>query len=196
MGGDEDVLFYAAPSLMSRADMRRAWKERPVSTFFSTGLGIGMLPLAPGTWGSLEGGLLAAGCVSLFQRAAVRPGSAGLSPIQDFCLIVGVAIAIFIFGIVVSSRTEAMTAHDPGQVVIDEVVGQMIACAPLARWGAPIPWGLWLVSFLLFRLFDVWKPGPIRRIQDLPGGWGIMADDVAAGIVAGALTFGIGMLWR
>jgi phosphatidylglycerophosphatase A len=195
MGGDEDILFYAALPLMSRADMRRAWKERPISTFVSTGLGIGMLPVAPGTWGSVEGWLIAAGFVSFFQPAG-GPGRFALSPSADGALIVGAAIAIGILGIAVSARTEALAAHDPGPVVIDEVVGQMIACAPLARWGAPIPLRLWIVSFVLFRLFDVWKPGPIRRLQDLPGGWGIMADDVAAGIVAGALTFGIGLLWR
>jgi len=195
MGGDEDVLFYVALPLMSRADMRRAWRERPVSTFFSTGLGIGMLPIAPGTWGSLEGWLVAAGFVSVFQGVGVS-GRAVLSPLGDFGLIFCASAALGILGIAVSTRTEALTAHDPGPVVIDEVVGQMIACAPLARWAAPIPVRLWIVSFVLFRLFDVWKPGPIRRLQELPGGWGIMADDVAAGVVAGALTFGIGLLWR
>jgi phosphatidylglycerophosphatase A len=155
-----------------------------------------MIPFAPGTWGSLEGLLIAAGFVSFFQYDAATPGRAGLSPLQDFCLIAGIAVAVCVLGIVVSNRTEAVTAHDPGQVVIDEVVGQLIACAPLTRWGTPIPIPLWIVSFLLFRLFDVWKPGPIRRIQDLPGGWGIMADDVAAGVVAGALTFGLGIVWR
>jgi len=166
-----------------------------MSTFVSTGFGIGMLPVAPGTWGSIEGGLLAAGGVVAFQSAGAS-GRAVLSPLGDFGLILGAAVVLGILGITVSGRTEAVVAHDPGPVVIDEVVGQMIACAPLVRWGAPIPVRLWIVSFLLFRLFDVWKPGPIRRLQDLPGGWGIMADDVAAGIVAGALTFGIGLLWR
>jgi phosphatidylglycerophosphatase A len=155
-----------------------------------------MIPFAPGTWGSLEGWLLAAGAVTFFQGGAFVPGRIRLAPLQDFSLIAGAAIVLGILGIVVSSRTESLAAHDPGPVVIDEVVGQMIACAPLARWGAPIPIRLWIVAFLLFRLFDVWKPGPIRKIQDLPGGWGIMADDVAAGVVAGALTLGIGMAWR
>jgi phosphatidylglycerophosphatase A len=176
--------------------MRRAWKERPFSTFFSTGLGIGMIPVAPGTWGSLEGLLLAAGAVVFFQGGALVPGRIRLSSPQDFLLIAGAAAALALFGVVVSKRTEAVTARDPGQVVIDEVVGQMIACAPLTRWGAPIPIRLWVAAFVLFRLFDVWKPGPIRKIQDLPGGWGIMADDVAAGVAAGALTFGIGIVWR
>ena len=196
MGGDEDVFFYAALPLMSRADMRRAWKERPVSTFFSTGLGIGMIPIAPGTWGSLEGWLIASGAVAFFQGGAAAPGRIRLAPVQDFWLIAGAAVVLGTFGILVSSRTESVAVHDPGPVVIDEVVGQMIACAPLTHWGCPIPLRLWIVAFLLFRLFDVWKPGPIRRLQELPGGLGIMADDVAAGVVAGALTFGIGAVWR
>ena len=155
-----------------------------------------MIPFAPGTWGSLEGWLLAAGAVVFFQGGAVVPGRIRLAPLQDFSLIAGAAIVLGILGVVVSSRTESVAAHDPGPVVIDEVVGQMIACAALTRWGAPIPIRLWIVSFLLFRLFDVWKPGPIRKIQAFPGGWGIMADDVAAGVLAGALTFGIGFVWR
>jgi phosphatidylglycerophosphatase A len=163
-----------------------------MSTLFATGLGIGMIPLAPGTWGSVEGWFLAAWFVTVFQYDVIDPSHPRLAPLAAFCAILGIAATVAILGVFVSTRAEEVSVPDPGPVVIDEVVGQLIACAPLARWGCPIRLPLWITSFLLFRLFDVWKPGPIRKLQDLPGGWGIMADDVAAGILAGAITYGIG----
>ena len=70
--------------------------------------------------------------------------------------------------------------EDPGFVVVDEVLGQWIALAGLARWGAI---GV-SAAFLLFRLFDIWKPFPVRQLERLPGGIGINADDALAGIYA------------
>jgi phosphatidylglycerophosphatase A len=97
-------------------------------------------------------------------------------------LLVGLA------GVPVSTRTaRALRSKDPGCIVIDEIAGQFLACAavPLFRYPSPgVEAAAWLASFFLFRLFDVWKPGPIERIQDLPEGWGIVADDVAAGLLA------------
>ncbi|HET9793733.1 MAG TPA: phosphatidylglycerophosphatase A [Thermoanaerobaculia bacterium] len=179
---------------MSRASLRRAWKERRISTLLATGFGIGMIPFAPGTWGSLEG--LAVGFVGLAVFAPRLSPSGGMI----FSCIVGAAIAAA--GVVVSSRTEALAdARDPGAIVIDEVAGQILAFAPASFMMAGLasgrtPW--WIVfgaPFLLFRLFDIWKPGLIGRLQDLPGGWGIVADDVAAGILAGAITYGIARVW-
>jgi len=166
--------------------MRRAWKERPVSTLLATGLGIGMIPLAPGTWGSVEGLAIAA----LLARAAPAGGDSGA------VLVLAGAVLVLIAGTAASGRAEAVSeARDPGSIVVDEIAGQMIACTPCVLLGVERLW-LWVISFLLFRLFDIWKPGPIRKLQDFPGGWGIMADDVAAGIAAGAITFAIGALWR
>jgi len=194
MGADEDALFYASPRLMSRADMSRAWKERPISTFLATGCGIGMIPFAPGTWGSAEG--LGLGFLAL---RVLWPAA---SPAAGFLISCIVGLVVGALGVVVGTPVEALAGvRDPGPIVIDEVAGQILAFAPasLLRPGLAsgvIPW--WLVfgaSFLLFRLFDIWKPGPIRKLQRLPGGWGIVADDVAAGIVAGAITYGIGRAW-
>jgi len=173
--------------------MRRAWRERPVSTLFATGLGIGMIPIAPGTWGSLEGlgiGFLVAGALPL-------------SPAGGFVVSCIVGLGIGAAAVVVSGAVEALAdAPDPGPIVIDEVAGQIVAFAPasfflpdLARGAIP-GWVFFGAPFLLFRLFDVWKPGPIRKLQELPGGWGIVADDLAAGVAAGAIVFGIGILWR
>ena len=88
-----------------------------------------------------------------------------------------------------------MGIKDPGAIVLDELAGQFIASAavPLFAYASSarelFAWG---VSFLAFRIFDVWKPGPIRRIQDLPEGLGIVLDDVLAGFLAAGLTVLVG----
>ena len=74
----------------------------------------------------------------------------------------------------------AVNQKDPGMVVVDEVLGQWIALAG-AR---PLNWKIWLGAFVLFRLFDIWKPPPVRQLEALPGGTGIVADDVMAGVYA------------
>ena len=161
--------------------MSRAWKERPISTFFATGCGIGMIPFAPGTWGSLEGLAIAACIDARFE--------------EGFLWILAKALGVLLLGVYWSGRSEsAAAAKDPGPIVIDEVSGQLLASAPCALHHFHGAAWLWLASFLLFRLFDIWKPWPIRKLQDLPGGWGIMLDDVAAGLLAGAITYGIGRL--
>ncbi len=93
-----------------------------------------------------------------------------------------------------SSRMEKTHGKDPHCVVIDEVVGIQI----VLLGATPTLWGV-LAAFVLFRIFDVWKPYPIDRLQSLPGGWGIVADDVVAGmyarvvlILAGLVTHALG----
>ncbi len=87
-------------------------------------------------------------------------------------------------GVWAAGVMETMTgSHDPSEIVIDEVAGMWLALI-----GIPVTWPGMLAAFLLFRLFDVWKPGPINRLQNLPGGWGVMMDDVAAGALAGGLV--------
>ena len=82
-----------------------------------------------------------------------------------------------------SARPFAGDHADPGWIVIDEVAGQWLALAVCSadRW-------YWMLgAFLLFRLFDIWKPGLVDRVQRLPSGWGVMADDLLAGLLAGGL---------
>lgn len=89
------------------------------------------------------------------------------------------AAAIFAIGVWAASGAERYFARtDPGPIVIDEVVGQMIAL--VARPDAPWKW--LLAGFILFRIYDVIKPSPARRAEHLPGGWGVMTDDVIAGL--------------
>lgn len=127
--------------------------------------GVGYLPLAPGTWGSLVG-------VGIFWLL-VR-----VNPLVIVVAILGVTFA----GIWAGSRVEQVSGRkDPGKVVVDEVAGQMIALFPLtlfARWST----GAVILSFILFRFFDIVKPYPANRLQDLDGGMGIMFDDLVAGV--------------
>jgi len=132
-------------------------------TLLATWFGVGLLPKAPGTWGSLVALPLAWGLVSW--------GGPGL--------LVQVAALLFVLGWGISREYVGRTGvKDPSEVVIDEVVGQwlVLAAAPLN----PVSYG---VGFVLFRLFDIWKPGPIGWLdRRYGGGFGVMIDDVAAGV--------------
>ncbi len=96
-------------------------------------------------------------------------------------------LAVGLLGVAVSAPVcRALAAEDPGCIVIDEVAGQLIACAGAVLVGGAPLWA-WIASFVLFRAFDVVKPLGIRGIQALPGGWGVVADDVLGGIYAAAV---------
>lgn len=150
--------------------------------------GVGYLPLAPGTWGSL----LAVG-IYLLVRIGILSHPTDTTPIvgpSGFLIAELIAIAIVtLCGIWAASRTErVLRIKDPGKVVIDEVAGQLIALLPLplTRIG---PWPvLVLIAFLLFRFFDIVKPYPARRVESLEGGLGIMADDLIAGVYAAIIV--------
>jgi len=140
-----------------------------LGTFF----GVGLLPLAPGTWGSLAALPIAAWTLIQYGPIALALLAAGL----------------FVLGIVVSEVYSRRTSEtDPGPVVIDEVAGQWITLLPAAT----SVWWHWVVGFALFRFFDIVKPWPIgwadRRVK---GGFGVMIDDVVAGIYAGALLYAL-----
>ena len=128
--------------------------------------GVGYLPLMPGTFGSLVGlGIFLLLGSLLWQIIAV--------------------VVITWAGIWAASRTERiLRLKDPGKVVVDEVAGQMIALLPLSMFAVSSR-GFWImVSFTLFRLFDIFKPYPARKFEGLHGGLGIMADDLVAVVYA------------
>jgi len=165
------------------SDARRAFSANPLAAFFATGFGSGLSPVAPGTAGSVVGLVVA---WLLRDHGGILGTPVGL-------LMSGLAIAAV--GVAVSGPIcRTLASKDPGCIVIDEVAGQVLACAAIplvpafasGRGVLAWPWP-WLTALVLFRLFDVVKPGPIRRVQDLPGGWGVVMDDVAAGILAGVL---------
>ena len=133
----------------------------------ATWFGCGYSPVAPGTAGSLAALLLAA--------AAVR--WIGFGPL-DFLV---VSALLMPFGIWASDVTaRVLDRKDPGLVVVDEVIGQWVTLAGATN----LNWLSGVIGFLLFRLFDVWKPFPARRMEKWPGGLGIVADDVMAGFYA------------
>ena len=142
-----------------------------ISTF-----GVGYLPLAPGTWGSLV-------AVGIFLGfAQIVKGNALVA-------VVVVSIVVVTFaGIWAASRTEALANRkDPSKVVVDEVAGQLISLFPLtlfAQWSIVAV----IISFILFRFFDIVKPYPARRLEALKGGFGIMCDDLIAGVYAAVIT--------
>jgi phosphatidylglycerophosphatase A len=140
---------------------------RAVATWF----GCGYWPWGPGTLGS--GAALAIAAV--FEWTPLAAGIAGL---------VALAPAIWAAG------TEATTSgrKDPGHVVVDEVVGQWITLAGAVQ----LNWKSYLIGFVLFRLFDIWKPPPVRQLEALPNGVGIMADDVMAGVYGAVVLAALG----
>lgn len=126
----------------------------------------GLAPRAPGTFGSLAAIILAP---FLFMPWSL--------PVR-----LGVLAALFLLGALAASRAEALLGQkDPGSVVIDEVLGQWVALLPFAY----LLWWELALAFGLFRLFDIAKPWPVKASEDwLPGGFGIMIDDVFAGLYA------------
>jgi phosphatidylglycerophosphatase A len=138
--------------------------------------GVGYLPLMPGTFGSL----LAVGIFLLFARNLT-----GSSLVAVVLVLILVSI---VAGIWAGTRAEQLSGRkDPGKIVIDEVAGQFIALFPLtlfARWFT----GAVIVSLILFRFFDIVKPYPANRLQDLNGGAGVMFDDLVAGVYAGVIV--------
>ena len=137
-----------------------------VATFF----GAGLLRPGPGTYGSVAAVLLWFGAAHL-----LHPTSAALALGTAIAALLATAIGIPAATIV--ARESAR--EDPGHVVIDEVAGQLIALIAI-----PADWQHALLSLVLFRLFDILKPPPVRQLERLPAGTGIMLDDVAAGILA------------
>jgi phosphatidylglycerophosphatase A len=178
------------PSTESDSVIPSSRSNPHISILLATWFGLGYLPKAPGTWGSAGGVALALlmswlGFRSIKTVTEYFPGKNfwtwGLLPGYGEVLI---AVIITIVGVIVADRAAKYAQiKDPHWVVIDEVSGQLITYY-LFFWITPLNWKSWLLGFILFRLFDIWKPFPARQLERLPGGWGIMADDWMAGIYA------------
>ena len=159
----------AETSTESAADSSTARVKAPawawvVGTFFGSGFG----RPGPGTWASLATSALWLGFARYANSTAL--------PVYA----VVTAIAVTMIGIPAATRVaRALGKKDPSQVVIDEVAGQMIAFISV-----PLNWHNVLAALILFRAFDITKPFPIRRLEHLPEGTGIMLDDVGAGLYA------------
>ena len=157
-------------------------QKHKISWFIATWFGSGLLPKAPGTWGSLA----AIPFAYLFSIYTC-----------PYAQLFGIT-ALFFIGICVSDKIEeSAQIKDPGFIVVDEVVGQWMALLPLPflytiidnnsfyLYSVPIA----VAGFLVFRLFDIWKPWPVNYAdKNIPGGYGIMLDDVIAGMYALIVT--------
>ena len=142
----------------------------------ATGLGVAYLtPFAKATLAS---------AVTAVVYYAIARGEVGLNVVA-----VAMIALLFLVGVAVSARVQSVDDPDPSKVVIDEVAGQLAALMIIA----PVEWWSVLAAFVLFRVFDVLKPLGIRRLEAIGNGWGIMLDDLAAGLLA-AVVINAGVL--
>ncbi len=136
-----------------------------ISKIIATFFGSGFFPIAPGT---------AASFLTVLVYLFWIHGFAG--PVQA-----GIIVILFFAGSLAATRySRELDQTDPGRIVIDETCGQLIAL-----FLCPPSWKAIAAGFILFRIFDIIKPYPINKLEKFPRGWGIMADDVGAGLAAG-----------
>ena len=140
--------------------------------WFVAGLGSGWLPKAPGTWGSL----------------AALPVAWAMVSYGNTDVLLGATLALWALGCWACVPVlRDMTNQDPGWIVVDEWVGEWLCLWLLLLFFEPV-WWLWLLGFAAFRVFDIWKPFPIRQLEHWgPPWWSIMFDDVVAGVMGAAV---------
>jgi phosphatidylglycerophosphatase A len=141
--------------------------------------GLGWLPVAPGTWGSLPPAII----FGLLCHLGLSTASAAV--IMAVLALAGSVVCVKFAPAVIAATGKP----DPREIVADEFAGQAITFLPTGLWAInefPTT-GIWIAvgfGFMLFRIFDITKPWPIRRLEKLPKGWGILADDLLAGVFA------------
>jgi phosphatidylglycerophosphatase A len=146
--------------------------ERIYPFLIATWFGCGYSPIAPGTAGSLAALIIA---IALHLYAGASRGT-----------ILVLALLLLIPGVWAAGRVAQLeNKKDPQIVVVDEVIGQWITLAGAST----LNWKSWLAALLLFRLFDIWKPPPVRQLERWSGGFGIVADDVMAGLYGALAIF-------
>jgi phosphatidylglycerophosphatase A len=155
-----------APIAVDGTPAHKTFWAWTVATFFGAGLG----KPGPGTWGSVAAVLL---------WAAVAWGLQPRPQILLLVLLAAILLAVFLGVPAATIAARESGRHDPGFIVVDEVAGQWIALL-----GSRADWRHALAALLLFRLFDITKPFPVRQLEGLPRGWGIVLDDVGAGLYA------------
>ena len=134
--------------------------------FLASGFGSGLAPIAPGTFGTLAGVPICLLCLPL-----------------PWLLRLLVVLALMALAVYVSGRAEEIySKKDDQRIVIDEIIGFQVTMLPVTITILHL-----CAGFVLFRIFDILKPFPLNNLQRLPGGWGVVLDDVGAGIYAGAL---------
>lgn len=161
-------ISHAAPVQTTKSSLARTSTAPLWASLVATFFGTGRLKPGPGTWGSVA-------TVLLWMLGSSR------IPVADraWATIVA-AVAVTLIGIPAATLvSRASATKDPQFVVIDEVAGQLVALIAV-----PLAWKTFIAGLILFRVFDMWKPFPIRRLERLPEGTGIVVDDLAAGVYA------------
>ncbi len=161
--------MYQKPQLPSLTPLERT------ALFIGCGFGSGFLKPGPGTWGSVVGFIYFAGLLQLPFGFAILVAFLGL------CL------SIWSSGIC----ERLLQKKDPGEVVIDEIASIPLALWPLAVLPHPAPW-LWVAAFATFRILDIAKPFPIKQLQCIRGGLGILIDDVVAALFTSVVIWFLG----
>jgi phosphatidylglycerophosphatase A len=154
--------------------------------WLATGCGAGYLPFMPGTYGSALGVLLYLGLAALARTTAHPAWVLGVAAVAV------IALSIWVASLALRSFYEP----DPQVIVLDEVAGQVLTLLPLPLTTPLAPSSDWIavgIGFLLFRALDALKPYPIWKFERYPGVWGVMGDDLAAGLIAAAALCAI--LW-
>ena len=150
--------------------MKNGNKKSEISWWIATVGGIGKFPFCPGTIGTIPG-------VILCWLTTLLP----YSPLTITIIQLLLFVLIFFIGLWASTLAEKVIGKkDPSEVVIDEAVSPLITFLGIATFS----WKIAIIGFVLNRIFDIWKPFPINRLQNFKSGWGIMIDDVASAIVS------------
>lgn len=142
-----------------------------------SGFGLGYLPVAPGTWGSAGAALVALGIWRTMPEGAALATLAG-----------GIILTMIVGMRLCAWAENYYEGKDPGVFVLDEVAGQWCTCV-LFLWAPENPLAATVAAFVAFRIFDIAKPPPARKIEHMPGGRGVMLDDIVAGLYAAALLW-------
>ena len=147
--------------------MKSARKDQVIQVL-ATGFGAGLSPVAPGTVGTLVGLVI---CLFSYPLAW---------PLRFLYVVAISAVSIYVAG----QAEKLYGKKDDQRIVIDEIAGLQVTMLPVAITGLHL-----LLAFVVFRIFDIWKPFPLNRFQKFPGGWGVVADDLGAGIYGGLVLF-------
>ena len=147
--------------------MKSAQKDQVIQVL-ATGFGAGLSPVAPGTVGTLVGLVI---CLFSYPLAW---------PLRLLYVIAISAVSVYVAG----QAEKLYGKKDDQRIVIDEIAGLQVTMLPVAITGLHL-----LLAFVLFRIFDIWKPFPLNRFQKFPGGWGVVADDLGAGVYGGLVLF-------
>lgn len=200
--GSYDEVVQVSALIETQKLKKETVEKKSFLDYFSivlTTCGVGFIPLAPGTWGSVIGVLIYLFFARLESNSSAFFALSNLKDAQITAWIHVINLIIFLLFCILSiwasgRATRIFQSKDPQKVVVDEVVGQLIVFLFVPF---DISWKLVFAGFLLFRLFDIWKPYPIDSLQNLPAGIGVCADDILAGVYGGtclALIYAVSLM--